>query len=178
MDIPDQIKVLTQVLRGAYFIVDREKRIVDFNETFFDQITESDANNVIGRYCHEVMPLTICEKKCVAKYCWQHREGIKVGDVSSTDEKSSVSLEVTCIPIYNDDKQLIGALEMHLNLEEDLNLVEKYRVQEKKYTAEIATLEERLKRRTVNLVTANEALSDAREKLFSIESNILGARIG
>jgi len=177
MEIPLQIKTLTQVLRGAYLVVDREKRIVDFNDAFFERIKEQDANNVIGQYCYDMMPLTICEQRCVASHCWKYREGIKVGDVSSIDEQIRVSLEVTCIPIFNEENQLIGALEMHLDLEEDLNLVEKYRAQEKKYTAEITTLEERLKRRTVNLVTANEALSDAREKLFSIESNILGSRI-
>ena len=177
MEIPAQIRALTQVLRGAYFVVDREKRIVDFNNAFFEQISERDANNVIGKYCYDIMPLTICESKCVATHCWKHREGIKIGDVSPTDEKLKLSLEVTCIPIYNREDQLIGALEMHLNLAEDLNLIEKYQAKEKRYKADVATLEERLKRRTVNLVSANEALADAREKLFTIESNILGSGI-
>src|SRR5688572_16613158 len=55
-----EFKRVAPAIVDSYFVVDRERRIVDFNRTFFAMLPRNVARGLKGKHCYEVIEHNIC----------------------------------------------------------------------------------------------------------------------
>ena len=65
-----EFKRVASAIVDSYFVVDSERRIVDFNRAFFALLPRQVARGLKGRRCYEVIELNICKSECIAQQCW------------------------------------------------------------------------------------------------------------
>src|SRR5512141_2321094 len=61
-----EFKRTSNAIVDSYFIVDTERRIVDFNRAFFALLPRSVARGLKGKHCYEVLELNIRQNECNA----------------------------------------------------------------------------------------------------------------
>ena len=71
MEILERIKAVSDIIVDSYFVVDRERTIIDFNRTFHAMLPRSVARGLRGKRCFDVLQLDICGERCIAQGCWK-----------------------------------------------------------------------------------------------------------
>src|SRR5437870_2194008 len=65
-----EFKRVSNAIVDSYFIVDNDRRIVDFNRAFYALLPRAVARGLKGKHCFEVLELNICANECIAQQCW------------------------------------------------------------------------------------------------------------
>jgi PAS domain S-box-containing protein len=102
----------------AIFTVDGDCRITAFNRTA-EEITGYGRNEVLGRFCGDVLRSTGCEKNCFL------RDSMRVGQSHADSEVTilrrdgrGVPIAVSTAALRSDDGRVIGGVEMFRDLSE------------------------------------------------------------
>src|SRR5215216_5720428 len=89
MDVPpalttflDQFKRVNNAIVDSYFVVDTERRIVDFNRAFYAMLPRQVARGLKGKKCFEVIELNICKSECIAQQCWNDNRHVRLDEIS------------------------------------------------------------------------------------------------
>src|SRR5690349_10824383 len=89
MDVPaaltqflEQFKRVNNAIVDSYFIVDTERRIVDFNRAFYAMLPRQVARGLKGKKCYEVIELNICKSDCIAQQCWNDNRHVRLDEIS------------------------------------------------------------------------------------------------
>ena len=77
-----EFKRVAPAIVDSYFIVDLERRIVDFNRAFYAMMPRTVARGLKGKRCFEVIELNICKNECIAKQCWTENKQVRLDEIS------------------------------------------------------------------------------------------------
>jgi PAS domain-containing protein len=58
-----EFKRVSNAIVDSYFIVDTDRRIVDFNRAFYALLPRSVARGLKGKHCFEVLELNLCSNE-------------------------------------------------------------------------------------------------------------------
>jgi PAS domain-containing protein len=91
-------KPVSDLLIDAYFVVDRERTIIEFNSAFYALLPRAVARGLRGRKCHEVLDLEVCRERCVAETCWREGRHVRLDEIGGISHemflKTSQSYEL------------------------------------------------------------------------------------
>src|SRR5215207_6155994 len=77
-----QFKQVNEALIDAWFVVDNDRNIVDFNRAFFGMLPRNLARGLKGKKCYEVIELNICKDACIAHQCWRDKRQVRLDEIT------------------------------------------------------------------------------------------------
>jgi PAS domain-containing protein len=182
MENPALLQFLTEFKRVAsaivdsYFIVDTERRIVDFNRTFFSMLPRQVARGLKGKKCYEVIELNICKASCIAQQCWTDNRHVRLDEISGTiigdSEAQQLRFILSAVPITDANGAHVGALEIQRNVTDEAVVQVKYQEMLETEARERLRLANQIRTRTKELLETNQLLLKTQKELLAYKKGL------
>jgi len=173
----EQFKNVAPALVDSYFIVDRDRRIVDFNRAFYAMLPRQVARNLKGKHCYDVIEFNICKSSCIAEQCWQSNRHVRLDEISGTvigdDEAQKMRFILSAVPISDDSGELIGALEIQRNVTDEAEIQLKYQAMLESEARERERLATQIRARTKELLETNQLLLKTQKELLAYKKGLV-----
>ena len=125
-----QFKRVSSAIVDSYFVVDMDRRIVDFNRAFYAMLPRQVARGLKGKRCYEVLELNICKDSCIAEQCWRDNRHVRLDEISGTiigdAEAQQLRFILSAVPVTDEHGTQIGALEIQRNVTDEAVVQVKY----------------------------------------------------
>lgn len=176
MNLPKNLKEFADVLIDSYFIVDRDRNIVDFNRAFHSMLPRHVARNLKGKKCYEVLRLDICDSRCIAQQCWATQQHVRLDEIKGTldGQQDELRFILSAVPIHDEEGTLIGAIEMQRNVTDEAIVQNKYQQQMEASERTLQELEDTLVKRTHRLLDVSRRLARTQEDLLKAKTELFG----
>lgn len=127
-DSKEWLKEHGGVFLDSYFILDRERRIEGFNQAFVGLLgmRSSQRRKLAGARCYEHLKLDICRNDCIAIKCLERNAPVKMSEIRGDTKVGEVVLEVSAVPLRDDDGTVTGVLVTHRDVTDERRLKERY----------------------------------------------------
>lgn len=171
-----QFKNIAPAIVDSYFIVDKERRIVDFNRAFYAQLPRSVARGLKGKQCFDVIELNICHSRCIAQQCWRDNRHVRLDEISgklaSDTDGKEMRFILSAVPITDSDGTPIGALEIQRNVTDEAEVQVKYQEILENEAAERERLATQIRTRTRELLETNQRLLKTQKELLAYKKGL------
>ena len=170
-------KRVAPAIVDSYFVVDQERRIVDFNRAFYAMLPRQVARGLKGKTCHEVIKLNICDKECIAKQCWESDRHVRLDEISGSVPTDPDSQEyrfiLSAVPITDKTGAPIGALEIQRNVTDEAVVQVKYQEMLETEARERERLAGQIRARTKELLETNQLLLKTQKELLAYKRGLI-----
>jgi PAS domain-containing protein len=170
-------KRVAPAIVDSYFIVDRERRVVDFNRAFFAMLPRQVARGLKGKHCYEVIEHNICRDNCIAVQCWQGGRHVRLDEISSTiageAEAKQLRFILSAIPISDEAGNHVGALEIQRNVTDEAEVQVKYQEMLESEARERERLATQIRARTRELLETNQLLLKTQKELLAYKRGLV-----
>lgn len=173
MDLLERIKAVSDVIIDSYFLVDTERTILDFNQTFYAMLPRSVGRGLKGKKCYDVLNLDICQERCIAKQCWEAKRQVRLdeisGKVATTDR--TLTFILSALPLLGEDGQPVGALVIQRNVTDEAQVQQKYQ--------EMLENEKRERERLMHIIRSRtKDLLETSQQLLTVQKELMEFRRG
>jgi len=172
----DQFKRVNNAIVDSYFVVDTERRIVDFNRTFYAMLPRQVARGLKGKKCFEVIELNICKSECIAQQCWNDNRHVRLDEISGQilgdTEAKAMRFILSAVPITDDVGNNVGALEIQRNVTDEAVVQVKYQEMLEKEARERERLANQVRARTKELLETNQLLLKTQKELLAYKKGL------
>lgn len=172
----EQFKRVAPALTDSYFVVDKDRRIVDFNRAFYAMLPRPVARQLKGKHCYEVLALNICEDDCIAKQCWKEGRHIRLNEITGRvigkEGGDGLRFVLSAIPITSPEGEPVGALEIQRNVTDEASVHTKYKTMLESEVRERERLATQVKTRTRELLEANQRLLKTQKELLAYKKGL------
>jgi PAS domain-containing protein len=172
-----EFKRTSNAIVDSYFVVDKDRNIVDFNRAFYALLPRKVARGLTGRKCYEVVKLNICEKQCIAQQCWDTNRHVRLdeitGEVVGAADAQPMRFILSAVPITDDDGNQIGALEIQRNVTDEAVVQVKYQEMLETEARERERLAAQIHTRTKELLATNQRLLKTQKELLSYKKGLI-----
>jgi len=173
MDMLDRIKGLSDIFIDAYFVVDAQRNIVDFNRVFFSMLPRNIARGLRGKKCYDVLHLEICKDRCVAEHCWKTRKHVRLDEISGRVAKADRKLTfiLSALPFFGEDGAVQGAMVIHRNVTDEAQVQQKYQ--------ELLDNEKREREQLMHVIRSRtKELLESSQRLLTVQRELMDFRRG
>lgn len=118
------------------FVTDPKRNLVFLNKACLRFIGLTDASTVLGRKCWEVFQTDICKNNCPILECIQQKTCCQRNAVVKDSAGNPVNISVDASAILTEDGELIGAMEVIRDINQDIKFQETLK-NEKEYANSI-----------------------------------------
>lgn len=169
-----EFKRVSNAIVDSYFIVDTERRIVDFNRAFHALLPRSVARGLKGKRCYEVLELNICANECIAQQCWQDGRHVRLDEISGNiaGEAQKLRFILSAVPITDEAGNHVGALEIQRNVTDEAVVQVKYQEMLEKEARERERLANQVRMRTKELLETNQLLLKTQKELLAYKKGL------
>lgn len=170
-----EFKRVASVIMDSYFVVDEERRIVDFNRAFFSMLPRQVARGLKGRHCYEVLELNICASECIAQQCWADNRHVRLDEISGTvvgAPDNTMRFILSAVPITDEHGAAIGALEIQRNVTDEAVVQVKYQEMLESEASERERLANQVRVRTKELLETNQLLLKTQKELLAYKKGL------
>jgi hypothetical protein len=176
MILPPNFSSFAEIIIDSYFIIDLEHNIVDFNRAFHSMLPRSVARNLKAKKCYDVLQLNICKNNCIAKQCWTNRRQVRLDEITGkvAEDNTESRFILSAIPIYNQQGDVIGAMEVQRNVTDEALVQTKYQQQMEASAKQQQQLENELQLRTRRLLEISRRLYDTQLALLKARTELFG----
>ncbi|HEX8108392.1 MAG TPA: PAS domain-containing protein, partial [Kofleriaceae bacterium] len=152
-----EFKRVASAIVDSYFVVDTERRIVDFNRAFFALLPRQVARGLKGKRCYEVIELNICKTECIAQQCWADNRHVRLDEISGSvvGEAQKLRFILSAVPITDERGNHVGALEIQRNVTDEAVVQVKYQEMLETEARERERLANQVRMRTKELLETN-----------------------
>ena len=172
----DQFKRVNNAIVDSYFVVDTERRIVDFNRTFYAMLPRQVARGLKGKKCFEVIELNICKTDCIAHQCWNDNRHVRLDEISGQilgdAEAKQMRFILSAVPITDEAGQNVGALEIQRNVTDEAVVQVKYQEMLETEARERERLANQIRARTRELLETNQLLLKTQKELLAYKKGL------
>jgi PAS domain-containing protein len=172
-----EFKRIAPAIVDSYFVVDRERRIVDFNRAFFAMLPRQMARGLKGKHCYEVLELNICRESCIAMQCWRDNRHVRLDEISGTviGDAAAAKLRfiLSAIPITDESGNQVGALEIQRNVTDEAEVQVKYQEMLESEARERERLATQIRARTRELLETNQLLLKTQKELLAYKRGLV-----
>jgi PAS domain-containing protein len=159
-----------------YFVVDHERRIVDFNRAFYASLPRQLARGLRGKRCFDVVELNICQSACIAQSCWKQNRHVRLDEISGRPagqpEAEMQRFILSAIPITDETGNQVGALEIQRDVTDEAAVQVKYQEMLENEAAERQRLAVQIRERTAELLAANRELLETQKELLAYKRGL------
>jgi PAS domain-containing protein len=171
-----EFKRVAPAIVDSYFVVDTDRRIVDFNRAFYAMLPRQVARGLKGKKCYEVIELNICANECIAQQCWQGGRHVRLDEISGTiigdSEAQQLRFILSAVPITDDAGNHIGALEIQRNVTDEAVVQVKYQEMLETEARERERLANQIRARTKELLETNQLLLKTQKELLAYKKGL------
>lgn len=172
----DQFKRVNNAIVDSYFVVDTERRIVDFNRAFFAMLPRQVARGLKGKKCYEVVEYNICKSECIAQQCWTDNRHVRLDEISGhivgDAEAKQMRFILSAVPITDEAGQHVGALEIQRNVTDEAVVQVKYQEMLETEARERERLANQIRARTRELLETNQLLLKTQKELLAYKKGL------
>ncbi len=171
-----EFKRVASAIVDSYFIVDSERRIVDFNRAFFAMLPRQAARGLKGKHCYDVLELNICKTECIAQQCWQANRHVRLDEISGTvpgdPMGNTMRFILSAVPITDENGVSVGALEIQRNVTDEAVVQVKYQEMLENEARERERLANQVRVRTKELLETNKLLLKTQKELLAYKKGL------
>ena len=169
-----EFKRVSSAIVDSYFVVDTERRIVDFNRAFFALLPRQVARGLKGKRCYEVIELNICKAECIAQQCWADNRHVRLDEISGSiiGEAQKLRFILSAVPITDDAGNHVGALEIQRNVTDEAVVQVKYQEMLETEARERERLANQVRMRTKELLETNQLLLKTQKELLAYKKGL------
>lgn len=171
-----EFKRVASAIVDSYFVVDSERRIVDFNRAFFAMLPRQVARGLKGKRCYEVIELNICKSECIAKQCWADNRHVRLdeisGKVQGDPDAKDLRFILSAVPITDEAGNPVGALEIQRNVTDEAVVQVKYQEMLETEARERERLANQIRVRTKELLETNQLLLKTQKDLLTYKKGL------
>ena len=169
-----EFKRVNNAIVDSYFIVDTERRIVDFNRAFFALLPRAVARGLKGKRCYEVIELNICKTECIAQQCWADNRHVRLDEISGSvvGEAQKLRFILSAVPITDERGNHVGALEIQRNVTDEAVVQVKYQEMLETEARERERLANQVRMRTKELLETNQLLLKTQKELLDYKKGL------
>ena len=169
-----EFKRVASAIVDSYFVVDTERRIVDFNRAFFALLPRQVARGLKGKRCYEVLDLNICKSECIAQQCWADGRHVRLDEISGSiaGEAKKLRFILSAVPITDEHGNHVGALEIQRNVTDDAAVQVKYQDMLETEARERERLANQVRMRTKELLETNQLLLKTQKELLAYKKGL------
>ncbi|MBT8492498.1 MAG: PAS domain-containing protein [Deltaproteobacteria bacterium] len=172
-----EFKHVAPAIVDSYFVVDRDKNIVDFNRAFFSMLPRQVARGLKGKKSHEVLDLKFGDEGDIIDQCWQQGRHVRfdeiTGSVIGDREQHELRFIVSATPISDENGEHIGALELLRNVTDEAEVQGKYQEMLETEARERERLASQIRTRTKELLETNQLLLKTQKELLAYKKGLL-----
>ncbi len=169
-----EFKRVASAIVDSYFVVDTERRIVDFNRAFFALLPRQVARGLKGKRCYEVIDLNICKTECIAQQCWADNRHVRLDEISGSvvGEAQKLRFILSAVPITDERGNHVGALEIQRNVTDEAVVQVKYQEMLETEARERERLANQVRMRTKELLETNQLLLKTQKELLAYKKGL------
>jgi PAS domain-containing protein len=169
-----EFKRVSNAIVDSYFIVDAERRIVDFNRAFFALLPRAVARGLKGKHCFDVLELNICKNECIAQQCWADNRHVRLDEISGNiaGEPGKLRFILSAVPITDEAGNPVGALEIQRNVTDEAVVQIKYQEMLENEARERERLANQVRMRTKELLETNQLLLKTQKELLAYKKGL------
>ena len=171
-----EFKRVANAIVDSYFVVDTERRIVDFNRAFYAMLPRQVARGLKGKKCFEVIELNICKSACIAQQCWADNKHVRLDEISGTiigdSEAQQLRFILSAVPITDESGGHVGALEIQRNVTDEAVVQVKYQEMLETEARERERLANQIRARTKELLETNQLLLKTQKELLAYKKGL------
>lgn len=173
-----ELKLIAPALTDSYFVVDAERRIVDFNRAFYALLPRQLARGLAGKQCFDVIELNICADNCIAHQCWRDKRPVRLNEISGeikSGEPDAPRLKfiLSAIPITDEDGNPVGALEIQRDVTDEAEVQVKYQEMLENEAQARERLAIQIRARTKELLQTNQLLLKTQKELLAYKKGLI-----
>jgi PAS domain len=170
----EEFKRVAPAVVDSYFVVDHERRIVDFNRAFFSMLPRQMARGLKGKHCYEVLDLNICKNECIAQQCWADNRQVRLDEISGAvvGEAQKLRFILSAVPITDEHGNHVGALEIQRNVTDEAVVQVKYQEMLETEARERERLANQVRARTKELLETNQLLLKTQKELLAYKKGL------
>ncbi len=170
----NEFKRVASAIVDSYFVVDHERRIVDFNRAFFALLPRQLGRGLKGKHCFEVLNLNICKTDCIANQCWATNRHVRLDEISGSiaGEEQKLRFILSAVPITDEHGNPVGALEIQRNVTDEAVVQIKYQEMLEKEARERERLANQVRTRTKELLETNQLLLKTQKELLAYKKGL------
>ncbi|CAN5912096.1 hypothetical protein BH11MYX2_BH11MYX2_01100 [soil metagenome] len=169
-----EFKRVASAIVDSYFVIDHERRIVDFNRAFFALLPRQVARGLKGKHCFEILELNICHSECIAQQCWSDNRHVRLDEISGqiVGEAQKLRFILSAVPITDEQGNHVGALEIQRNVNDEAVVPVKYQEMLEKEARERERLANQVRARTKELLETNQLLLKTQKELLAYKKGL------
>ncbi len=169
-----EFKRVASAIVDSYFVIDHERRIVDFNRAFFALLPRQLARGLKGKHCYDVLELNICKSECIAQQCWSDNRHVRLDEISGSvvGEAQKLRFILSAVPITDEAGNNVGALEIQRNVTDEAVVQVKYQEMLEKEARERERLANQVRARTKELLETNQLLLKTQKELLAYKKGL------
>ena len=157
----------------AYFIVDRELAIVDFNPLFYQMLPKTLARGLKRRRYTEVLLLDIGSDKDIATLCLESGKTMRFDEIRGVIDEKELILIVSATPFsLTEGGQVDGALILIRDVTDEAAIQNKYKQMLEIEANEKAKLAYKITEKSKHLLDANERLNQLQLELMEYKKGL------
>jgi PAS domain S-box-containing protein len=131
------------VFLDSYFVVDRNRRISQFNEAFVQMIGYRPAQkrHVPGSHCFDLLKLEICRERCIALTCLERNGPVRMEEIrGKTPDGRDLVLELSAVPVRNEKGEVNGVFVTHRDVTDERRLKDRYLAEQQEQRTKVESL--------------------------------------
>ena len=170
MEFLSVFKKVSNVIVDAYYVVDSEGQILEYNRAFYALFPKQVARKLKGVRIGDVMEIG----RDVAAECMEAGRHVRLDEIVGTVKASGeeIRMILSGIPIQ-EDTGVVGALVVLRNVTDEAMVQIKYQDMLENEARERQRLQEKIERRTDELLESNEALLSIQRELIRYKKGLL-----
>ncbi len=167
-------KRVSSAIVDSYFVIDHERRIVDFNRAFFALLPRHLARGLKGKRCYELIELNICSNACIAQQCWSDSRHVRLDEISGNvvGDTQKLRFILSAVPITDENGIHVGALEIQRNVTDEAVVQVKYQEMLENEARERERLANQIRARTKELLETNQLLLETQKELLAYKKGL------
>jgi PAS domain-containing protein len=170
-----EFRRVANAIVDSYFVVDTERRIVDFNRAFFALLPRQVARGLKGKHCFDVLEHNICKSECIAQQCWADNRHVRLDEISSAivgEPTQKLRFILSAVPITDELGNHVGALEIQRNVTDEAVVQVKYQEMLETEARERERLANQVRARTKELLETNQLLLKTQKELLAYKKGL------
>lgn len=169
-----EFKRMSSAIVDSFFVVDTERRIVDFNRAFFALLPRHQGRGLKGKHCYEVLELNICKSECIAEQCWANNRHVRLDEISGSvvGDPKPLRFILSAVPITDEHGNHVGALEIQRNVTDEAVVQGKYQEMLETEARERERLANQVRARTKELLETNQLLLKTQKELLAYKKGL------
>jgi PAS domain-containing protein len=157
-DVVEALKILGHAFLDAWYVVDDEDRIIDFNPAFFALFPRAVGRKLKGMTCRDAVALPPCAgAQCLRQTCVASGPS-RLDELEAQIADEKLRLIINAVPLPLPDGKT-GALIVLRNVTDDARVQAQYQQMLEGAKEEKREMEEKLSARTRDLLAANSELN-------------------